>query len=422
MQRYVHVPRATPFARIRVQLPLGLLLACFLPFFVRIAFGGEPASNVITLTLIVSIAGLILGYYFIRSMAVFPAIEVSFYVIPSFIASYLLCISFLIISRMDYSRSILFASFVIAVIFYIIIFGWLKRLGRKRIGVVPFGRTEELLDIAGIEWINLINPQDVYDSFDVLVADFHADIPKDWERVLADRSLQGGIIFHVKQLGESLTGRVQLEHLSENNFGSLVPLQPYVKLKVLLDFLVALAVLPVAIVVIGIVVVAVKLDSRGPAIFRQERIGYRGRPFTVYKIRSMIDSASESGSRRQSMTIQGDARITRVGRFIRRTRLDELPQIFNILRGEMSWIGPRPEALSLSEWYEAELPFYRYRHIVRPGLTGWAQVNQGHVAEIAEVREKLQNDFFYIKFFSPWLDMLIVLKTIAAVLTGFGAR
>ena len=422
MQRYVHVPRATPFARIRVQLPLGLLLACFLPYFVRIGFGGDATSNAITLTLLVSIVGLILGYYFVRSVSVFPAIEVTFYVIPSFVASYLLCTSFLIISRLDYSRSILFASFVIAVIVYTALFGWLQRLGSKRIGVVPFGRTDQLFAIPGVEWVNLENPQDVYESFDVLVADFHVDIPNAWERVLADRSLQGGIVFHAKQLSESLTGRVQLEHLSENNFGSLVPLQPYVKLKLLLDFVVALAVLPFALLVLILVAVAVKLDSRGPVVFRQARMGYRGRTFTVYKIRSMIDTGNEPGGREQSMTLQGDARITRVGRFIRRTRLDELPQIFNILRGEMSWIGPRPEALSLSEWYDAELPFYRYRHIVRPGLTGWAQVNQGHVAEIAEVQEKLQNDFFYIKFFSPWLDMLIVLKTIKAVLTGFGAR
>lgn len=422
MQRYVHVPRATPFARIRVQLPLGILLACFLPYLVRIAFEGTPASGVITATLMISIVGLTMGYYFIRSVAVFPAIEVTFYVIPSFIVSYSLCISFLIMSRFDYSRSILLASFLIAVVLYTVIFSWLRRLGRKRIGVVPFGRTDKLFEIVGIDWISLNAPQEVYDPFDVLVADFHADLPNVWERVLADRSLQGGIIFHVKQLSESLTGRVQLEHLSENNFGSLVPLQPYVKLKVLLDFLIALAVLPLALLIIGLLVIAVKIDSPGAAIFRQQRVGYRGRPFTVYKVRSMVDAGGDLRDREQSITAQGDSRITRVGRFIRRTRLDELPQIFNILRGEMSWIGPRPEALSLSQWYDAELPFYRYRHIVRPGITGWAQVNQGHVAQIAEVQEKLQNDFFYIKFFSPWLDMLIILKTIKAVLTGFGAR
>ena len=99
-----------------------------------------------------------------------------------------------------------------------------------------------------------------------------------------------------------------------------------------------------------------------------------------------------------------------------------MPQILNILRGEMTWIGPRPEASTLSEWYEAEIPFYRYRHIVRPGITGWAQVNQGHVAAVEDVLQKLQYDFYYIKYFSPWLDMLIVFKTIRTVLTGFGSK
>ena len=122
------------------------------------------------------------------------------------------------------------------------------------------------------------------------------------------------------------------------------------------------------------------------------------------------------------MTRVADARITRIGTFLRRTRIDELPQILNILRGEMSWIGPRPEALPLSRWYEAELPFYHYRHIVRPGITGWAQVNQGHVTALNDALEKLHYDFYYIKNFSPWLDFIIVMRTLTIVVTGFGAR
>src|SRR3546814_15010715 len=103
-------------------------------------------------------------------------------------------------------------------------------------------------------------------------------------------------------------------------------------------------------------------------------------------------------------------------RFLRQSRLDELPQIINVLKGEMSWIGPRPEAEVLSQWYEAEIPFYRYRHIVRPGMSGWAQVNQGHVVEVGAVRDKLYYDFYYIKHFSPWIDILIVARTIRTVL------
>ena len=121
-------------------------------------------------------------------------------------------------------------------------------------------------------------------------------------------------------------------------------------------------------------------------------------------------------------TVDHDPRITRIGRLIRKYRIDELPQIFNILRGEMSWIGPRPEAVDLAEWYERDIPFYAYRHAVRPGITGWAQTNQGNVAEIDAATAKLHYDFYYIKHFSPSLDLLIALKTIKTILTGFGSR
>jgi lipopolysaccharide/colanic/teichoic acid biosynthesis glycosyltransferase len=127
-------------------------------------------------------------------------------------------------------------------------------------------------------------------------------------------------------------------------------------------------------------------------------------------------------ARSDAITRDGDDRVTRLGRFLRRYRIDELPQAINIIRGEMSWIGPRPEAVALSRWYELELPFYRYRHIVRPGITGWAQVNQGHVAEVEDVLWKLHYDFYYIKNFGFWLDILIIARTIRTVLSGFGAR
>jgi lipopolysaccharide/colanic/teichoic acid biosynthesis glycosyltransferase len=122
------------------------------------------------------------------------------------------------------------------------------------------------------------------------------------------------------------------------------------------------------------------------------------------------------------MTGDLDPRITRVGAFLRKSRIDELPQLWNILCAEMSWIGPRPEAEVLSQWYVGEIPFYRYRHVVKPGISGWAQTNQGHVAEVGDIHRKLQYDFYYIKYFSPFLDVLILFKTVKTMLTGFGAR
>ena len=145
----------------------------------------------------------------------------------------------------------------------------------------------------------------------------------------------------------------------------------------------------------------------------------------MYKFRTMYAAGETRDAEallQSAMTKDGDARITRFGRILRRTRLDELPQLFNILRGDMSLIGPRPEAVALSEWYETQIPFYHYRHIIKPGLTGWAQVNQGHVTDVNDVREKLNLDFYYVKNYSIWLDILIALRTIAIVFTGTGAR
>jgi len=122
------------------------------------------------------------------------------------------------------------------------------------------------------------------------------------------------------------------------------------------------------------------------------------------------------------MTQVNDTRITRLGAFLRRTRLDELPQLINVVRGEMSLIGPRPEAAELTSWYEQEIPFYHYRHIIKPGITGWAQINQGHVTAVAQIREKLHLDFYYVKNFSFWLDMLIVIRTLQTMVSGSGAR
>ena len=151
-------------------------------------------------------------------------------------------------------------------------------------------------------------------------------------------------------------------------------------------------------------------------------MGFRGKTFTVYKFRSMRVQDESERDLHSDKTLSDDDRITRIGRFIRKTRIDELPQVFNILKGDMSWIGPRPETLRLSKWYEEEIPFYRYRHIVRPGISGWAQVKQGHVTEVDDIRLKLEYDMYYVKHFSLWLDLLIAVKTVSVVFTGNGAK
>ena len=125
---------------------------------------------------------------------------------------------------------------------------------------------------------------------------------------------------------------------------------------------------------------------------------------------------------KHQLTECGDTRVTLIGKFIRKTRIDELPQFLNVIKGEMSLIGPRAERDELVLYYENIIPFYQYRHIVKPGISGWAQVNHGYTATVDETRVKIEHDFYYIKHFSLWLDILIVFKTIKTMLTGFGAR
>ena len=164
---------------------------------------------------------------------------------------------------------------------------------------------------------------------------------------------------------------------------------------------------------------AIRLDSRGPVLYRQRRIGFRGEEFEIFKFRSMRTDAEKDGAR---WAAADDDRITRVGRFIRRTRIDEIPQAINILRGEMSFVGPRPERPEFVTLLEHEIPHYHERHLVKPGITGWAQVKHEYTASVDGARTKLTYDLFYIKHFSLLLDLLIVLMTVRVALLGIGSR
>jgi sugar transferase (PEP-CTERM system associated) len=165
--------------------------------------------------------------------------------------------------------------------------------------------------------------------------------------------------------------------------------------------------------------VLVKLDSKGPAFFRQSRIGLYGQPFELVKLRSMRLDAEAGGAQWAS---KDDPRVTRIGRFIRKVRIDELPQAWSVLKGEMSFVGPRPERPEFVADLEDRLPFYAERHMVKPGITGWAQINYPYGAAIEDSRQKLEYDLYYAKNYTPFLDLLILLQTLRVVLWHEGAR
>ncbi|MGX9179979.1 sugar transferase [Mesorhizobium sp. BHbdii] len=409
--------------RIRFQLLGGLTAAIVVPALIRMAFGpGALLSTNMQVTILAAFIAHTSGYFFYKRIGNFPGVAAAGYILPTFALTYGLVFVTIFFFRFDYSRFQAAASFIQSTLWYFGLSLATRRLDSYRLAVIPGGDVDRLGSIPGVHWHRVDSPETVVEDASGVVADLRADLSEEWERYIADRALSGTPVYHVKQITESLTGRVEIEHLSENTLGSLNPNHAYLKMKQAIDWISALFILIVFSPLFLFVAMAIRLDSAGPALFRQKRMGYRGNIYEVYKFRTMKLSAAVGDEKEEAITKAGDTRITRLGQFLRKSRIDELPQALNILRGEMSWIGPRPEALVLSKWYEAELPFYRYRHIVRPGITGWAQVNQGHVAAVDDVLEKLHYDFYYIKNFSPWLDVLIVFRTIRTMLTGFGAR
>jgi exopolysaccharide biosynthesis polyprenyl glycosylphosphotransferase len=181
-----------------------------------------------------------------------------------------------------------------------------------------------------------------------------------------------------------------------------------------LDIICGLIVAAIFVVVFPFVAIAIKLDSPGAIFYKQERVGLNGAKFTIYKLRSMVQNAERNGQ--AQWAVKGDSRITKVGNFIRKTRLDELPQVVNVLKGEMSMVGPRPERQQFMDKLETQIPSFSKRLAVKPGLTGWAQVNYGYGSTVEDAQIKLNYDLYYCKHQSLALNFQILLRTFAVVL------
>jgi sugar transferase (PEP-CTERM system associated) len=237
---------------------------------------------------------------------------------------------------------------------------------------------------------------------------------------LLEMKLKAGVDFdHLASVYEEYTCKIAVELLRP---GWLIFSPGFRKswglrvTKRLMDVVAAAVGMVVFAPVMLVTALAVKLTSRGPVVYSQERVGRHGRPFTIHKFRSMChDAEAVTGA---VWSPPDDERVTKVGRLLRRTRLDELPQLWNILRGDMSLVGPRPERPSFVDELTRQIPFYHQRHVVKPGLTGWAQVRYTYGATVEDAMEKLQYDLFYIKHMSVALDLLTVLQTIKTVAQG----
>lgn len=241
------------------------------------------------------------------------------------------------------------------------------------------------------------------------------------QELLAMR-FQGIIVEEVGTLRERLSGKIQLDGLRPSSFlysegFRILPSQQFARQ--IVSMCAAAVGLLLFLPFFPIVALLVRLSSKGPIFFRQTRVGVGGRHFEVVKFRTMYTDAEAAGAK---WATKNDPRVTRFGMLMRKTRIDEIPQLWNVLRGDMGFVGPRPERPEFVPWLAEQLPFYYLRNLIRPGLTGWAQVRYGYGATLAESREKLEYDLYYVKHMSLGLDLLIMFETVKTILRRRGAQ
>ncbi len=239
---------------------------------------------------------------------------------------------------------------------------------------------------------------------------------------LLDLRFHGVVIEEVGTLRERLSGKIPLDGLRPSRFlfSEGFRIKPSQQLARQIVSTIAAAIgLTLFLPFFPIVVLIIRASSKGPIFFKQTRVGIGGRHFDVYKFRSMRTDAEAAGAK---WATKDDPRVYGFGRIMRKTRIDEIPQLWNVLRGDMGFVGPRPERPEFVPWLAEQLPFYNLRHLIRPGLTGWAQVRYGYGATLAEAREKLEYDLYYVKHMSLGLDLLIMFETIKIILRRRGAQ
>ncbi len=380
------------------------------------AKGFGPTEQTITATAI----AYVIVWYCGRRLDAFPRVTLQGnigYVAPVAAIAYSTIAVLLLLVRSDYSRVQLFGSGLLAILWMAFVAQLRARYLTRNYAVIPTSLIASMPEIGTCRWLDFDEVTNRGARVDAIVADLDEKLNEHQVSALAQGAISGVPVLDRRFILETLTGRTPLNGLTPNEFGALLPSRQYLVLRRLVELFLTVFVLPVILPILAVVAVLVRLDSSGPIFFTQVRVGRRGRIFRMIKFRTMYHGATGP-----SFTATRDPRVTRFGQFLRRSRLDELPQVFNILKGDMSWVGPRPEALDLDQKYVRDIPHFALRGIVRPGVTGWAQINQGYAHDPDEMRSKLEYDLYYMKHCSLWLDLVIVLRTFAVVLAGTGAR
>lgn len=399
----------------------GFLFCVILP--VPIYATGEPFATGIGATeqtILSTAVAYSIVWYCGRRLDAFPRVTLQgnlSYVAPVAAIAYATVAVVLLLLRSDYSRVQLFGSGVLAVLWMTFVAQLRARYLIRNYALIPASLKDAMPELETCRWLGFEQVEQENIRVDAIVTDLAGDLGEGQVSALAGAAIGGVPVLDKRYVLETMTGRTPLGGLTPNEFGSLLPSRQYLVIRRAIEFALTILVLPLLVPILATVAIVVRVNSPGPVLFLQSRVGRRGRVFRMFKFRTMYHGASGP-----SFTETVDARITTVGHFLRSSRLDELPQLYNILRGEMSWVGPRPEALELDQKYVREIPHFALRGIVRPGITGWAQINQGYAHEDDAMRSKLEYDLYYLKHCSLWLDLVIALRTVAVVVGGTGAR
>lgn len=324
---------------------------------------------------------------------------------------------FILVTRQPHSNLILLSAACVSMLGGMIIIYTLNHTVQPKIAML--GPLVGPLDFSRVgPCDHVMNPQVDLRPYDILLTASMVDLSPEWAGAISRAMIAGKRVRHLAEFAEERCGLVAIDHFDVEHLPA-GGLTSYRTRKRLLDICLILLTAPISIPVLLMAMLIVRVTMGSPVLFIQERIGMGGRPFQMYKLRTMRPPPTNAPVR---TTAIGDARVTAVGKVFRRYRIDELPQLWNVLKGEMSIVGPRPEWTTLSLQYAAELPVYNYRNLVRPGITGWAQVRGGYAGDLAETRAKVAYDLFYIKNLSFALDVQILIRTVWTLVSGSGAR
>jgi len=338
--------------------------------------------------------------------------------------AYLFAISGILVLHISYSLAFL-------AVFISVSYAWMLwtefrrviKLSRLNYLIVQQGAWRDIKNIPTLSIKLISTPRELSqwikkDQDSALAIDSHVIFPSQWSSVILDAIALKRPIIYFDTIFEDVHGFLNLETFSPDSLSEFFSRSTTTVAKRAIDVIAALACLVLFCIPLLIIGLFIKLESAGPVIFRQARIGKAGKTFVLYKLRTMREPQNNLG---EEIT-HAEQQVTRIGHWLRRLRIDEWPQFINVLKGDMSLVGPRPETETLVSSYRESIAFYELRHVVRPGITGWAQTKQGYTNNTEEARRKLQYDLYYIKHFSLLLDIRIILSTFAVIVSGRGAR